>query len=72
MSKSFSIIDIELNAATSLLSYEDYRQMLWSNLVCDKKNMPTVRKIAKELNVYPKPVNVYEEIINYLTQGIAI
>ena len=37
-----------------------------------KKNKKIMRKLAKELNVYPRGANVYAELRNYLLNGIAI
>lgn len=66
-----SFITIEMDAAQSELTAEDYTFCLWVYLV-NKKNKKSVNKLAKELNVYPTPANVYEAVKNALFYGIAI
>lgn len=69
---AFSLIDIEMDAAKSTLTAQEYTSMLWSNLVVSKSHKRTVNKVARELNVFPRGPEVYEAITNHLFAGIAV
>lgn len=62
---------IEEDASRSNLSVEDYTLSIWL-WVLNKANAKNMRLLAKELNVYPKPANVYSAILEQLFAGIAI
>ena len=68
------LLQIETIAANSNSSCDDFFTGLWSGLVVSKDatNKKIMRKLAKELNVYPRGANVYAELRNYLLNGIAI
>lgn len=68
----FSLMDIEMDAANSTLTAQEYTSMLWSNLVVSKAHKKTVNKVAKALNVYPRGPEVYEALTNHLFAGIAV
>lgn len=68
----FSLIDIEIDAAKSTLTAEEYTSSLWRNLVVSKVHKKTVNKLARELNVYPRGPEVYEALTNHLFAGIAV
>jgi ABC-type metal ion transport system substrate-binding protein len=70
--KAYSLMDIEMDAANSSLTAEEYTSMLWSNLVVSKTHKKTVNKVAKSLNVYPRGPEVYEALVNHLFAGIAV
>ena len=62
---------IEEDASRSNLSVEDYTLSIWIWLL-KKSNAKNMRSLARELNVYPKPSNVYSAILEQLFSGIAI
>lgn len=69
---TIGILEIERDASNSDLTADDYKQMLWSHLVVSRKHRKVINKVARQLNVYPHPPNVYEAICNYLFSNIAI
>lgn len=67
--KIFSLLDIEMIASRSTDTIEVFTDGLW-HLVVANKNKKQVNKLAKDLNIYPHPANVYQGVKNYLVGHI--
>jgi len=61
-------LELEINEKDFIgkLAVEDYKDYLLSNLIL-RANKRHVNSLARELNVYPKPHNVTDAIIQYFT-----
>lgn len=66
-----SMLEIEMDASKSELTAEDYTSCIWI-WALNKKNKKALNKLARELNVFPAPANVYEAVCAELFKGIAI
>jgi len=66
-----TLLEIETGAANSNMPVNEFADCFW-HWVMYKKNKAKVNKLAKELNIYPKPANVYHAVLEYLFKGIAI
>lgn len=69
MKNKITLLQIEANASNSLLTEEEYSLALWVFLL-KKENKKNVSSLAKTLNIYPTPANVYYEIMKELTGHI--
>ncbi|MBK7883472.1 MAG: hypothetical protein IPJ81_06535 [Chitinophagaceae bacterium] len=70
MKNKITLLEIEANAANSLLTEEEYSLALWIFLL-NKENKKNVLSLAKNLNIYPKPANVHYSIMKELTIHIS-
>lgn len=62
-----TFIEIEHKASISIQSEEDFFLSLWCYLVNNRKQC---NKLAKELNIFPNPAIVYNEIYFLLLKHI--
>lgn len=66
-----TLLDIEIGASKSDMLVTEFKDNLW--LWCmSKQSKAKVRKLARELNIYPAPANVYYHILKYLFAGTSI
>ena len=66
-----TLLEIEMGAANSNMPITEFKSCLW-HWCLYSKNKAKVNKLARQLNVYPKPANVWHAILEYLFEGTAI
>jgi len=66
-----TLLEIEMDATTCDLLVTDYTFIFWC-FCFNKKNKAKINKLARELNIYPRPVSVYHAVLGYLFEGTAI
>lgn len=69
--KKITMLHIEADASQSELTAEDYTFALWIWLL-KKESKANVKALAKELNVFPAPQNVYQAVTEKLFAGITV
>lgn len=66
-----TLLEIETGAAKSEMLVTDFTDCFW-NWLLYPKNKRKVNKLARELNIYPTPANVYTAVLERLFDGIAL
>ena len=68
--KALTVLELEVKAANSDLTREDFEIILWNELVV-KKNRKQINQFARDLNIYPRAVDVYYKLNQYFFSHIA-
>jgi hypothetical protein len=66
-----TLLDIEKGATNSEMLVTEFTDCFW-HWCLYPKNKAKINKLARELNIYPKPANVYQAVLERLFDGIAI
>lgn len=68
--KVLTLLDLEVYAANSEATKEDFTDALWIELI-GKKNKKQINQFAKDLNIYPRAANVYYELEKHFFSHIS-
>ncbi len=66
---TINILKVEMDASKSHLTEEEYSFMLWVQLA-QKEAKKHLKRLARDLNVYPRLPEVHAAVMNHLTNHI--
>lgn len=67
--KPVTLLELEVKAASSDLTREDFEQCLWVELI-GRKNRKQINQFAKDLGIYPRAANVYYSLVNHFFKHV--